>query len=99
MKLSIQFIIILLRGIYGVLCGIIISILVNTGLFLSVLYNIFNDLAPYFTWIYLPLLYIPSIIIIKLLVKVDTKFDLLFRGSSVYFAISILTYVVLNCCG
>lgn len=62
----------------------------------SLLHIIFKDFSSYFTWIFLPIFYIPTIAIAKLFLKVNTKFDIIARGFSVYSASTILTYTILS---
>ena len=84
-----------MRGIYGALIGLILTPLAITG-YIEVLPRLLfpKELASYFTWIHLVILYIPSIYIAKRL-NAKRRFDLYFRGILVYFASAILTHIII----
>ncbi len=86
---------IIARGLYGAITGLLLSLLAVTG-YLKALTLLFfpQDLASYFTWIYLALLYIPSIYIAKQL-GATRKFDLYLRGASTYLALAVLTHIII----
>ncbi|HID80333.1 MAG TPA: hypothetical protein EYP48_01275 [Ignisphaera sp.] len=94
-KYPIEIRLIIVRGVYGVLIGLILTPLAMTG-YIEALPRLFltEELASYFTWIYLVIFYIPSIYIAKRL-RVRRKFDLYFRGILVYLASAILTHIII----
>jgi len=87
--------IIVARGLYGAVIGLLLSILAVTS-YLNAMTLLFfpQNLASYFTWIYLALLYIPSIFIAKQL-GATRRFDLYLRGISSYFALAVLTHIII----
>ena len=88
--------IIIARGFYGAFVGIVLSFLALLDVLTSIAIILVNQsLAPFFTWIMLFLFYIPSIYIADKLGAVK-KFDRYLRGFSVYFALAVLTHILIT---
>jgi hypothetical protein len=94
-ELRLRLKLIVARGLYGVFMAILVQF---ASLYMSYQFLLINltgsSLAPFFTWTLIFLLYIPSIVIAKVL-KVKKGFDLYFRGITVYFASFVLTHILI----
>lgn len=77
----------------GILLYLLFSLYAPAYLVLSA---VFGDYYPYFTWVYIPILYPVTIVMVKTLVGTKRKYDLYFRGFSVYFVLAILAYTILS---
>lgn len=92
-----QLAVLLVRGVYGVLVALTLYLIFSLNEnALSLLILLVGDYHLYFTWIYLAILYPISIVIIKVLLNLNKKFDLYLRGISIYFASAIITYSILS---
>jgi len=85
--------IIIVRGIYGILCSLIIHIFSLHILFYAILRLLASEISIYIVWIILFIFYLPSIIVVKL-IGAKTKTDLYLRGITVYFSLAILTHII-----
>ncbi len=96
-ELGIEMKLIFLRTLYGAVVGAVLSLLSLLGVVYESLrfVGIPSWLIPYMGWIYLAILYVPTIPIAKRL-GARRKFDKYLRGASTYVAASILVHVVVT---
>ncbi|MCS7111767.1 MAG: hypothetical protein N3E36_07085 [Sulfolobales archaeon] len=93
--LTIRLILVFARGVYGILCSIIIHITSLHVLLNMMLKQLIYDISIYLVWIILFILYMPSILIAKF-IGAKTKTDLYLRGITVYFSLAVLTHIMLT---
>jgi len=86
---------VLLRGVYGILAAILTHVTgAHRAYYTAIATLLGSSIAQYFVWTWIFLVYIPSIAI-PMLLNAKKRFDVYFRGMSVYFSLFILTHILI----